>query len=473
MNILFASSECFPFIKIGGLADVVGALPKSLKRFRNDVRVVLPKYRSIPEVYAKQMERVLETHVYVDWRKQYVGVYKLEYNKVIYYFIDNEYYFGARDRVYDYEDEGERFAFFQKAILEAFKYLDFKFDIIHANDWHTGMIPHLIKSVYRFDYPNVKTVYTIHNIAYQGVFPLQCYKMFNVEFDSIFEYQGCINFLKAGIAEADLVTTVSETYADEILDDYYGFGMQNILRQRKDDLLGIINGLDYSVFDPKKDKILPKKYTVDNFEEGKVAAKEELYKRLGVDFYTNCPMIAIVSRLVSQKGLDLISHIMEEILDEYKIKFIILGSGESRYEDYFRRLEEKYPWKVKSYIGYSDELAHLIYAASDIFLMPSRFEPCGLGQLIALKYGSLPLVRETGGLKDSVQPYNEYELTGNGFSFTHYNAHDMMYVLKYALRTYNLKSHWNELVRNAMTADYSWNASAKKYNEAYKKLLKK
>ncbi len=473
MNILFASSECYPFIKVGGLADVVGALPKYLHHYRHDARVILPKYQNIPDVYVEKMVKIMDGTVLIDWRKQKMGVYELKYNGVIYYFVDNEFYFGTRDRIYDYADEAERFAFFQKAILEFLKKSDFKVDIIHANDWHTGMLPHLVKSIYREDFPNTKVVYTIHNIAYQGIFPLDCFKMFNVEMDSIFEFEGMLNFLKAGIAEADLVTTVSETYAKEILDDYYGFGMQRLLKLRENDLKGIINGVDYKVYNPETDKMIAFNYNFDNFNEGKLKNKEALYKKLGIDFYLDSPLISVVSRLVNQKGFDLLMPVIDEILTEFNVKLVVLGAGEEKYEKFFKTLEAKYPWKVKTYIGYSEELAHLVYAASDLFLMPSKFEPCGIGQLIALRYGTLPIVRETGGLKDSVIPYNEYELKGNGFSFTNYNAHDMMYVIKYALRIYRFKIHWNELVKEAMSSDYSWLSSAKKYSDLYRKLMKK
>ena len=322
-----------------------------------------------------------------------------------------------------------------------------------------------------------KTIFTIHNVLYQGDYERQTAKtIFNVELIDDIKHDSKLNFMRAGITCANYVNTVSETYAKELLaSEYMGHGMTKYLKERNKEgkFFGIINGIDYDDWNPMTDKDIPLNFNFDNYKEGKEAAKKVLYEKLGVDFYTNVPCIGLVSRLTQQKGLDLIMEIMDELIEECTFKFIVIGTGDKKYEDFFSKLEEAHPYKVKCYLGYSDELAHLVYAASDMFLMPSLFEPCGLGQMIALRYGSLPIVRETGGLKDSVEPYNEYELTGNGFSFTNFNSHDMLYVIKYAFRTLNsLNGHpWDILVDNAMKSDYSWTASAKKYLALYKRAL--
>ena len=340
MNILFVSAECYPFAKVGGLADVVGTLPQELISLGNDTRVILPNYKSIKKEFKDKMVKIAEFEVEVGWRKQYVGLLKLEYNNVIYYFIDNEYYFGARDRIYDFMDEGERFAYFQVAAIESMRYLDIKFDVIHVHDWHTAMIPHLLKSRYYLEFGHIKTVLTIHNVAYQGVFPKETMDLFNLPYEDICDFEGKLNFLKCGIAESDKVTTVSKTYAKELLYSYYGYGMQTILSERKKDLVGIVNGIDIKEFNPRTDKYISFHYNVKNYREGKEKNKEDLYNELGVDFFTDVPLIGIVSRLVAQKGLDLVKRIIEEILEEYRVKLVILGSGEKGLEDFFKELDK-------------------------------------------------------------------------------------------------------------------------------------
>lgn len=476
MNILFVGVECFPFAKVGGLGDVLGSLPSAINKHGHETRVIMPKYKTIKSSLLKGIELVKEFDVFVGTKKQIAKLYKLSYNQVVYYFIENSEYFD-RDRVYDFPDEEERWAFFQMASLESIKYMDdFKVDIINCHDWHVGMIPHLIKKKYYNECGNIKTVFTIHNVMYQGEFERNTVKLFNLQMDDSLELKGKLNFMKAAIYESDYTNTVSETYADELLlSEYFSMGLEQVLSNKKKKGLfgGILNGIDYSVFNPEIDSHIAMTYNFSNYRDAKVTNKKALYDKLGVDFYTNVPMIGIVSRLTKQKGIDLIMAIIEELLKEYTFKFIIIGSGDKEYEEFFKELERKHPYKVKCFLGYSDELAHLVYAASDMFLMPSAFEPCGLGQMIALKYGSLPIVRETGGLKDSVNPYNEYTLEGNGFSFTNYNAHDMLYVIKYAFRTYNQPTCWDVLVNNAMNSDFSFDASAKKYIELYSKLLNK
>lgn len=472
-SILHVSAECTPFAKIGGLADVVGSLPNEIKRLGNaDVRVIIPYYKSIPKKYRQKCSDVTSFKFDFDYEEQYVGIKSLKLGNILYYFVDNEFYFGSRDNIYNYGDEINRFAYFQLAVLESLKRLEFQPDIIHVHDWHTAMIPLLIKNKYR--YLQSKTVLSIHNLAYQGVFPLQDYTHFNMEYDNRFEFEGNLNFLKAGIITADAVTTVSPNYASEILTDYYGYGMQQLLKQRGSDLIGILNGVDYKEFSPENDAFISRKYSIEDYQVGKRANKLDLYKSLRCDFPIERPLISIVSRLVNQKGIDLIQRVGEEMLQHDNFSFVLLGSGEKTYEDYFQKLQERFPDKVRVYLGYSNKLAHQIYAGSDMFLMPSKFEPCGLGQIIALKYGTVPIVRETGGLVDTIQPYNEFDKVGNGFSFSNFNAHDMMHVIRYALHTYEKrKADWNDLIHHGMKQDFSWKKSAKAYRNIYNDIQKK
>ncbi|MDD3126759.1 MAG: glycogen synthase [Candidatus Izemoplasmatales bacterium] len=474
MNILFVAAECSPFVKIGGLADVIGSLPQALKHLNNcEVRVIIPKYKIIPNKYKDKMSLIKEFWIELGDKKTiYVGLQTLKLGAIRYYFIDNLYSFGDRDNVYNYNDDSERFAYFQKAVIESLPYLDFKPDIIHVNDWHAAMIPLLLKSKYS-QYDNIKTVLTIHNLAYQGIFSINDYHYFNINYDSRFEYEGFLNYLKSGIVCADLVTTVSETYAKEIMTDAFGHGMQLLLRQRASSVVGIINGISHIEYNPASDRLLAENYDYLSVESGKKSNKLMLYRRLNADFNIHLPLISIISRLVEQKGLDLVCSIIEEVLDTYECVFVVLGNGEADFETFFQKLAIKYPKKVRIYIGFDNRLAHLIYAASDLFLMPSKFEPCGLGQLIALRYGTLPLVRETGGLADTVIPYNELDSTGYGFSFSRYNPKDLHKTINYALNIYN-DSHksWDLLVQNAMAADFGWPRFAKLYKKQYHKLLK-
>ena len=473
-NVLHISAECSPFVKIGGLADVVGSLPSEVKRLRgSEIRVFLPYYKSIPYKFKKNTKDVINFTIDFNGDDSvYVGVKELKKGNILYYFIDNEFYFGSRDSVYGYGDESIRFSYFQIAVLEAILKLDYNPDIIHVHDWHTGMIPLLLKTSYK-DRINAKSLLTIHNLAYQGVFPLEDFKLFGNNYDSRMEFEGFLNFLKAGISTADLVTTVSPTYAHEILTDYFGYGMQNLLKQKGKSLVGILNGIDYKEFNPETDKLISFNYNVDNVTVGKLENKKALFKKLNIQFNIDKPVIGIISRLVSQKGIDLIKRVFDEMLEIDDFCFVILGSGSNEYEEYFKGLEKRFPNKVKAHIGYSNELAHMIYAGVDMFLMPSKFEPCGLGQIIALKYGTIPIVRETGGLVDTVEPYNEYEKKGNGFSFTNFNAHDMMHVIRYAMHLYyHNQASWNILITHAMNSDFSWTQSAKTYRKEYKKLLK-
>jgi starch synthase len=471
-QILHVSAEVTPFVKIGGLADVVGSLPGEIKRLRgSEVRVILPLYKSIPSNYKKKMEDELSFSINMgDEENVYVGIKSLKKGNILYYFVDNEFYFGSRDDVYNYGDESKRFAYFQLAVLESLKHLNFIPDVIHVHDWHTAMIPLLLKR--RYPEYGSKSVLSIHNLAYQGIFPLQDYQLFSINYTSEFEFQGFLNFLKTGIVTADALTTVSETYANEIMTDYFGYGMQNLLKMRSNDLYGIVNGIDYKEYNPEKDKLIDTHFSLANYRQGKLNNKKALYKQLGIDFDPKKPLVAIISRLVSQKGIDLIERVFSEMLEIDDFKFVVLGTGDQAYENYFKELEKEFPDKVKAEIRFSNQLAHQIYASSDIFLMPSKYEPCGLGQIIALNYGSIPLVRETGGLVDTITPYNEFNSTGNGFSFTNFNAHDMMHVLRYAIHLYqHNKEAWDKIVEGAMTSDFSWKKSAQAYRKLYKKII--
>lgn len=474
MNVLHVSSECYPFVKVGGLADVVGSLPLEIKRLRNvDVRVALPLYKTIIDRYQDQLEDLLNFTIDLGAKKNvYVGVKTLKFKGVDFYFIDNLLLFGSREQVYDYGDEAERFAFFQLAVLESLSRIPFQPDIIHVHDWHTAMIPLLLKTKYSGTL-KAKSVLTIHNLAYQGVFPLSEVSAFGIDSNPAYEFEGFLNYLKSGIVSSDLVTTVSETYAREILTDYYGYGLQRLLRSRGKQFIGILNGISYHDFNPSTDKLIRHNYDIETYQDGKQKNKAALQDLTGFEFPLDKPLLALVSRLVSQKGMDLIKRIFDEMLAIDDFYFIVLGSGEVEYQDYFLGLMGRFPERVFVKIGYDDKLAHQIYAASDMFLMPSKFEPCGLSQMISLRYGTIPIVRETGGLIDTVQPFNEYELTGNGFSFTNFNAHDMMRVIRYALTIFRLPEAWDAIVRRAMLADFSWSQSAKKYRKAYRDLMPK
>ena len=473
MNILFVVSECVPFIKSGGLADVAGALPKELKKLGSEVRVIMPKYGAIGQQFKDKMEKMVEINVQLSWRNQYCGIEKLEYEGIVYYFIDNEYYF-KRDTMYGHYDDGERFSYFCRAVLEAIPHLDFNPEILHCHDWHTGMVPFLLNAQYRDlkEYADIRTIFTIHNLQFQGIFPREILgDLLNLDdsyFDEQLEFYGCVNFMKAAIVSSDLITTVSPTYMNEIQMPYYGERLDGLLRSRHTALKGILNGIDADIYNPGKDPSIIQNYD-QNSPENKIKNKLHLQKMFGLEENANIPLISIISRLTSQKGLDLVKLVFDEVI-AHDIQFIVLGTGDTEFEDYFRTKESLNRKKVRAYIGFNEELAHQIYAGSDLFLMPSKFEPCGLGQLIALRYGTIPIVRETGGLNDTVTSYNEKTQTGNGFTFKNYNAHDMLYTVQRALHFYNQKHVWEKLVKTAMAQDYSWSPSAQKYNGMYKVL---
>ena len=473
-KILFVASEAVPFIKTGGLADVVGSLPKSIDSEYFDVRVILPKYACMKQEWKERMHYL--THFYMDynWNSTYVGVLELVEDGVQYYFIDNEYYFN-QERPYtdDIRWDIERFAYFSKAALSVLPDLDFCPDLVHCHDWQTGLVPAFLKEQFASNpfYAGMKTVFTIHNLKFQGRWGSWDVKNMTGLPDRVFDETYGANLLRAGLLYADAITTVSDTYAEEIKTPYYGEGMDGILRMRSGDLRGIVNGIDYTDFNPDSDSLIWKNYTRDTFRKDKNKNKKALQRELGLPVDEKKMMIGIVSRLTDQKGMDLIACVLDDLCQD-EIQLVVLGTGEERYENMFRHFAWKYPDKVAANICYNESLSHKVYASCDAFLMPSLFEPCGLSQLMSLRYGTLPIVRETGGLKDTVKPYNEYESKGTGFSFANYNAHEMLGVIRYAQHVfYNKKREWNKLVDRAMEADFSWKNSANKYQEMYDWLI--
>ncbi|MBP5530223.1 MAG: glycogen synthase GlgA [Lachnospiraceae bacterium] len=478
-NILFVASEGVPFIKTGGLADVVGSLPKCVDKRYFDIRVMIPKYTCMSQELKDKM--VYKTSFYMDfhWKNEYVGILEAEVDGVKYYFIDNESKFGGfhpySSNVYD---DIEKFAFFSKAALSAMPLLDFRPDVIHCHDWQTGLIPVYLKERFQGNefFHGIKTVMTIHNLKFQGKWDVPAVKDITGLPDYFFtpdklESYKNANLLKGGLVYADAITTVSDTYAKEIMTPFYGEGLDGLLRARENDLRGIVNGIDYSEYDPSIDKFIDYKYNAQNFRKEKIKNKRKLQHDLGLEENDKMMMIGIVSRLTDQKGFDLIAYIMDELCQD-AVQIVVLGTGEEQYENMFRHFDWKYNNKVSANIYYSESMSHKIYASSDAFLMPSLFEPCGLSQLMALRYGTIPIVRETGGLKDTVEPYNEYESKGTGFSFVNYNAHEMLNTIRYAEKIYyDRKREWNKMIDRSMAVDFSWQVSANKYQEMYDWLI--
>ena len=479
MKILFVASECVPFIKTGGLADVVGALAPVLAAKGHDVRVMLPKYGMIDESYRRAMAHRVDFEVQMGWRRQYCGIEELHQDGVTFYFVDNEYFF-RRSYIYGMGgDEHERFGFFCRAVLNALPLIDFKPDVIHAHDWQAGMVPALLRIQYDSAafYHDIRTVFTIHNLQYQGIFGIDQIKDILSLPDHVFtndklECYGCANFMKAALVYADEITTVSPSYAEEIQTAYYGERLDGLLRARKASLSGVLNGIDMKTYDPSFDPLIEANYTVDNLS-GRARCKAALQRQLNLEVNPATPIIGMVSRLSSQKGLDLIDHVIGQIMEE-DVQLVVLGMGESRYVNLFSWAEQQYPGRVAARFQMDNQLAHRIYAGADIFLMPSQFEPCGLSQMIALRYGCVPIVRETGGLRDTVLSYNHYNNAGNGFTFFNYNAHDMLYTIRRALRYYRqMPDVWHMLQQRGMTGDYSWNVSADTYLSLYASILPK
>ena len=477
-KILFVGSEALPFAATGGLGDVLGSLPKALADKAGeeaDIRVVMPLYDKISEKIRNEMKFICSFTVQLSWRNLYCGVKSLQVGNVTYYFIDNEYYF-KRGPVYGHYDDGERFAYFCKAVLVMMSRLDFFPDILHAHDWQAALSVIYAKRKFASlpGYCGMKTVFTIHNIEYQGKYDFAILgDVFDLGEDdrSIVEYGGCINLMKGAIQCADAVTTVSPRYAEEIKTQTYSHGLHHILCENEYKLCGILNGIDTELYNAKTDTVIPYNFT-DRSLQKKTANKLALQKELGLPENQEAPLYSIITRLAAHKGIDLVERIIGEFVAENDIQLVVLGTGEKEYEHFFARLEEYYPEKVRALITYDRDMAKKIYASSDMFIMPSKSEPCGLAQMIASRYGTIPIVRETGGLYDSIKPYWEdgKKSYGNGFTFANYNAHELLDRLRAAYELYKDREKWVKLVRVAMKTDFSWNISAQKYLEMYENL---
>lgn len=470
MKVLFAASEAYPFAMTGGLADVAGALPKALRKRLVGCRVVIPLYECVPAELREKMQFITSITVPVAWRRQYCGIFEAHIDGVIYYLIDNQYYF-KRQGLYGHYDDAERFAFFSRAVLEMIPHIGFIPDVIHCNDWQTSLIPTFLDYFYRGieEYKNIKTVLTIHNIQYQGKYGKELIPDVlgtPPEAEDVLSYDGCVNFMKSGIERADRVTTVSPTYAREILDPWYSHGLDGILRDRAWKLHGIVNGIDTDVYNPETDRLIAKNFSADDLE-GKAEDKADIRRIFRLPELPDVPVVGIVSRLVAHKGFDLVKCVFEELLGE-NVQFVILGSGEWEYETFFHSMAERYPDKVGLRLGFIPELAHKIYAGADIFLMPSKSEPCGLAQMVALRYGTIPVVRATGGLADTITDSGLGE--GNGFTFENYNAYDMAHAVRRAIGGYRNREGWEILVKRALACDNSWARSAGEYIKLYKEL---
>jgi starch synthase len=472
MKVLFASAECAPFFKTGGLGDVAGALPKALKEKGVEISVVLPFFTAMPQHYQEASEEVTHFYIKMGIHQQYCGIRKLELDQVVYYFIENPDYFD-RENLYSYEDDGERFAFFSLAIIEMLTKMNIQPDFIHCNDHHTAIIPFLLKEKYQNQAfcQELRTILTIHNIEFQGKYPQ---KMLPEIFDlplAEFEQsavldQTDLNFLKAGILYADRVTTVSPTYAEEIQTPEFGCGLDVVLQQEQGKLSGILNGIDYELNDPATDSLIPAHFTTDDLA-GKAMNKQALQEKMGLPVQADIPLIGVVSRLTHQKGFPLVLEAFEKLL-KHPVQIVILGTGDPALEEQFKALATAYPEKVSTKILFDLSLAQLIYAGSDLFLMPSKFEPCGLSQLIAMRYGTIPLVHATGGLKDTVLPFQPETGSGTGFSFIEYTPEALISMVNTALSSYQTANDWQTIIQNAMAEDFSWSASSEAYVQLYK-----
>ena len=476
MKVLFVASEAAPFIKTGGLADVMGALPKALQALGVEPALVIPNYEGVGEAYKNAMETVYEGSMDLSWRNQYLGVKKLVQDGIPVYFIDNEYYF-KRDKLYGYDDDAERFAYFSKAALAMLHYIDFKPDVIHTNDWHTGLLGAYLKEDFMQDpyFQGMKNIYTIHNLKYQGVFgrnivedvlglPLRLLYIGNIE------NAGDVNFMKAGMCYADFITTVSPSYAEEITYPYFGEGLEDYVALCAGKISGILNGLDEQEYNPETDPYIPVRFDASNVLVKKPLAKEALQRELGLTVNREIPVLGMITRLVEAKGLDLVMHIMDELMEE-QVQLVVVGTGDEEYANALRELAWRHPGSVSVNILFNEGLARRVYAGSDMFIMPSRYEACGLSQMIAMRYGTVPVVRETGGLKDSVINFDKYNTPeGNGFSFANFNAHELLFTIKRGLTCYAAKPLWEKIVYNAMHSDNSWNRSAQAYADLYTKI---
>ena len=473
MKVLYCTSEARPFAATGGLADVAGSLPQALRERLIGCRVVMPLYEEVPQELRDNMRFVTSLSVPVAWRRQYCGVFEARSGGVIYYLIDNQYYF-KRKGLYGHYDDAERFAFLSRAALEMLPYIDFKPDIIHCNDWQTALVPIYYSIFYANNewYRGIKTIITIHNIQYQGKYGKELVEdVLGIpkSENHILEYDDCVNLMKGAIETAHRVTTVSPTYAQEILDPWYSHELDGILRERSWKLTGILNGIDTVSYDPATDKDIYANYSADDFSN-KAENKRALQERLCLAQDPDVPLIGMVTRMVAHKGLDLVKEALDQLMWETNAQFVILGSGDFEYENFFRDMQNKYPGRLCACFGFVPELSRKIYAGADIFLMPSKSEPCGLAQMISLRYGTIPVVRETGGLKDSIQDSGDGY--GNGFTFRTYNSGDMLHALHRAIDGYYNRDGWRILVERAMRCDNSWVKSANEYIRLYRELVK-
>ena len=472
MKILYVTSEATPFAASGGLGDVLGALPPAISKKGATVQVILPLYASMKEEYKSKLTHVKDITFGLSWRRTGASIYKYEHSGVDYFFVENHYYFD-RVKLYGEYDDGERFAFFSMAVIEFMKGTDNIPDILHANDWQTALTVIYLKTLYSNDraLKNIRTVYTIHNIEYQGKYdPYILGDVFSLDesYYGVLEYDGCINLTKGAVVSSDFVTTVSPNYAYELRHDFFAFGLAKIIEGASNKMRGVINGIDYSYFSPSAGNELYKKYNLRTRKSGKAANKAALRCDLSLHDEKEVPLLVMITRLAAGKGIDLVLHIADELLKE-NVQLVILGTGEKEYEDAFVALEEKYPDKLRALIKFDRALSKKLYAAADIFLMPSKSEPCGLAQMIACSYGTIPVVRAVGGLFDSIIPYGEEN--SNGFRFDNYNAHELLFTVKRALELYKNKTEWDALVIRAMTSNFTWDRSADEYLEIYENLL--
>ncbi len=473
MKVLFVVPECAPFVRIGELSDVTGALPNEIARMGADARVIMPLYQGIPEHWRKKMKRLASFYVNLGWRRQPCGIESLSHNGVTYYFVDNQFYF-FRINVFDHKnrDDGERFAFFSRCVLEALPLIGFIPDVIHANDWHSGMVPALLRTQYsdKEGYNKIKTVFTIHNLKQQGLFPWGWIsEMLGIADEYLhngaLEFYGGINYLKAGVVFSDEVTTVSPTYAKEVFTQWYGERLDGLLRSRADHFRGILNGIDTKEFDPETDKNIAANFSGRSLN-GKALCKKALQEELGLEERRDAPLIAVVSRLTDLKGFDLIESALEDII-RMDVQLAFLGAGEERYQEFLSRAQWRYKGRVGVRMEINEVISRKFYAGSDITLIPSRFEPSGFLPMLAMRYGSVPIVREAGGLKDTVEPYNKFTGEGNGFAFANYDAQEMLAVVQNAVTLYTIKDIWHEMVRRDIRREYSWNTTAKQYYDLY------
>ena len=477
MNILYVTSEAVPFCKTGGLADVAGSLPPSLAANGDRVSVILPLYETVKDKWGEKLHFERWTNVRLAWREVYCGLFSFEYEGVTWYFIDNESYFRRSD-LYGYYDDGERFAFFSRAVTELLRSLPEKPDVVHCNDWQSALVPVYIRdeAVRNDFYKSIRTVITVHNIEYQGRFGRETVEdLFGLDrgwFDGgTIEFDGDVNLLKGGIVTADAVTAVSPTYAQELKCAYFAHGLENVMRMSEGKLHGVLNGIDMKRYDPAHDESLAAPYSADDLT-GKRQDKAALQKLLGLREAPGTPILAMVTRLVSHKGLDLVCETLDTIMEK-DVQLVVLGKGEAKYETFFEYAKQRYGGRMAVHLGYSEQLAMQIYAGADLFLMPSKSEPCGLSQMIAMRYGTVPIVRETGGLKDTVRAYEAWNSAGNGFTFANYNAGDMCHVVCQAIDLYhNNRDVYALLQKRGMTADFSWKRSAQAYRDIYSSICR-